>query len=59
MKGKEDIMSKISIIAELFTFLTQNKKWWILPIVLVLILLGALIIFSQGSALSPFFYALF
>lgn len=52
-------MSKISIIVELFTFLKQNKKWWILPIVLVLILLGALIIFSQGSALAPFIYALF
>lgn len=59
MKGRERIVSKISIIAELFTFLKQNKKWWIFPIVLVLILLGALIIFSQGSALAPFIYALF
>lgn len=38
-------MSKISTLAELFTFLKQNKKWWVLPIVLVLTALGAIALF--------------
>jgi hypothetical protein len=52
-------MSKISIMAEFWEFLRVRKKWWLAPIVFFLILLGALIIFTQGSALAPFIYALF
>ena len=52
-------MSKLSIISELWDFLKVRKKWWITPIVVVLVLLGALIVFSQGSALAPFIYTLF
>jgi hypothetical protein len=52
-------MSKISIMKEFWSFLRVRKKWWFAPIVIFLILLGALIIFTQGSALTPFFYALF
>jgi hypothetical protein len=37
----------------------ERKKWWLLPIVFFLVLMGALIFFAQGSALSPFIYALF
>jgi hypothetical protein len=40
-------------------FLRQNKKLWLLPIVVVMLLLGALLIFAQGSALAPFIYTLF
>lgn len=36
-----------------------RKKWWLLPILLTLVIVGALVIFSQSSALSPFIYALF
>jgi hypothetical protein len=52
-------MSKISIFKEFLLFLKVRKKWWLAPIVIFLILLGVLIIFTQGSALAPFIYALF
>ncbi len=52
-------MSKLSIIAEFWEFLKVSKKWWLIPIVVFLILLGALIVFTEGSALAPFIYALF
>ena len=52
-------MSKLRIIGDYFAFLRQQKKWWLLPIVVALVLFGALIVLSQGSALAPFIYALF
>lgn len=52
-------MSKSKIIVELFEFLKVRKKWWLMPIVFFLILLGALIVLTQGSALAPFIYAIF
>jgi hypothetical protein len=52
-------MSKISVVIQLFQFLKENKKWWLLPIILVFILLGGLIVLAKGSALAPFIYALF
>ncbi len=52
-------MSKLSIISELWDFLKVRKKWWLLPIILFLVLLGGLIILTQGSALAPFIYAIF
>jgi len=47
-----------TILGETWDFLKVRKKWWLLPIIILLILSGALIIFSQSSALSPFIYAL-
>lgn len=52
-------MSKLSVISELWEFLKIRKKWWLLPIILFLVLLGGLIILTQGSALAPFIYAIF
>ncbi len=52
-------MSKLSIIAELWDFLRIRKKWWLAPIILFLLLLGALIVLTEGSAVAPFIYALF
>jgi len=52
-------MSKLSILAEFWGFLKVRKKWWLMPIVLFLVLLGALIVLTQGSALAPFIYTLF
>jgi len=52
-------VGKLSILREFWDFLKVRKKWWITPIVVVLVLLGALIVFSQGSALAPFIYTLF
>jgi len=44
---------------ELWTFMQERKKFWLLPIILVLIFLGALIVLTQGSAVAPFIYTLF
>ena len=52
-------MSKLSILGEFWKFLKVRKKWWLTPIVVVLVVLGALIVFAQGSALAPFIYTLF
>jgi len=46
------------LFGEMWNFLKVRKKWWLLPILLLLVLVGILIIFSQSSALSPFIYAL-
>lgn len=52
-------MSKLSILSELWDFLKVRKKWWLMPIIVFLVLLGALIVLTQGSALAPFIYAIF
>jgi len=52
-------VSKARIVAEYLEFLRTQKKWWVLPIAVVLLLLGAVIVLTQGSALAPFIYALF
>jgi len=52
-------VSKLSIILEFWDFFKQRKKWWLLPIVIFLILFSILIVLTEGSALSPFIYAIF
>jgi hypothetical protein len=52
-------MGKLSILTELWQFLKVRKKWWLLPIIIFLVLLGGLIVLTQGSALAPFIYAIF
>ncbi len=52
-------MSKLSIAVEFWQFLKVRKKYWLGPIVFIMLLLGALIILTEGSALAPFIYALF
>lgn len=47
------------IIKELFGFITTRKKWWLTPIIVMLLLLGVLIVFTEGSAIAPFIYTLF
>ena len=47
------------VIGELWTSMKERKKFWLLPIVLVLMLFSVLIVFTQGSALAPFVYTLF
>jgi hypothetical protein len=52
-------MSKFSITAEFWEFLKVRKKYWLGPIVFIMLLLGTLIVLTEGSALAPFIYALF
>ena len=55
----EVAMSKGRVVSEFWTFLRQEKKYWLLPIVVVFVLFGLLIVFSQSSAVAPFIYTLF
>jgi len=59
MKWLKDLESKLAIFPELWAFMRTQKKWWLGPIVLVLIILGLVIILTEGSALAPFIYTLF
>jgi len=59
MKGDSKPMGKLSILKELWDFLRVRKKWWLAPIIIMLLLLGALIFFTQSSAVAPFIYTLF
>ena len=52
-------MGKVHILGEFWRFLRVRKKYWLAPIVVVLVLLSLLIVLTQGSALAPFIYALF
>lgn len=52
-------MSKLSILKEFLLFLKVRKKWWLAPIVIVLVLLGALIVLTETTAVAPFIYTLF
>ncbi len=49
----------IDFLKELWVFMKVRKKFWLLPIIVVLLLLGALLILAQGSAVAPFIYTLF
>ena len=49
----------MNLIKELWRFLKVRKKFWLLPIIIVLALFGGLIILSQGSAVAPFIYTIF
>jgi hypothetical protein len=52
-------MSKLSILKEFWDFLKVRKRYWLMPIVLILLILSLLIVFMQGSAVAPFIYTLF
>ena len=49
----------MEFIKEFWDFLSTRKKFWLLPIIIVLLLLGALIVFTSGSAIAPFIYTIF
>jgi len=49
----------LDVLKDLWDFLKVRKKFWMAPIIIVLVLLGALIVLSQGSAVAPFIYTLF
>ena len=49
----------MSILKELWTFIKIRKKFWLFPVILVMLFLGALIVLGQGSAVAPFIYTIF
>ncbi|MBI2141449.1 hypothetical protein HYU16_03420 [Candidatus Woesearchaeota archaeon] len=59
-EGKEGFLHRhFYLVGEVWSFMKVRKKWWLLPIIITLALVGLLIIFGQASPLSPFIYALF
>lgn len=52
-------MGKLSILKEFWEFLKERKKWWLVPIIVFLVLLGGLLFVSQGSFIAPFIYTIF
>ena len=54
-----DLDAQDSILAEFFEFLREERKWWLAPLVFCLVSLSFLLVAAQGSAISPFIYALF
>jgi hypothetical protein len=50
---------KFSILREFWSFLRIRKKWWLAPIVILLLTLGLILVLTEGSALAPFIYSLF
>jgi uncharacterized membrane protein YjdF len=51
-------MSKLSIFAELWRFMHKRKKWWLMPMLFMIVVFGLLMVFAQSSPLAPFIYTL-
>jgi hypothetical protein len=52
-------MGFTGLISELWAFMRERKKLWLLPILIILLAVGGLLVFAQGSALAPFIYSIF
>lgn len=52
-------MAHSSMTREVWAFMRVRKKWWLLPVITMMVLVGALLVFAQGSVLAPFIYAIF
>jgi hypothetical protein len=48
-----------SLAGQLWAYMRVRKKWWLVPVILLMVLLSALLVFAQGSALAPFIYTIF
>jgi hypothetical protein len=59
MKFIRTASRNLGVASELFSFFMNNKRWWLVPMIVVLFLLGALIVLAQSSAIAPFIYTLF
>jgi hypothetical protein len=52
-------MASAGLVSEMWAFMKARKKWWLLPIIVIMVAVGALLVFAQGSALAPFIYTIF
>jgi NAD/NADP transhydrogenase beta subunit len=55
----KSFVGRLGVAGELLSFLWKEKMWWLTPMIVILLLLGVLMIFAQGSAVAPFIYTLF
>jgi hypothetical protein len=49
----------LSLLKELFAYMGARKKWWLAPVIFVLVVVGGLLVLAQGSAIAPFIYTVF
>jgi hypothetical protein len=59
MKRVRNIIRNFGIVGEVFSFFWTNKRWWLVPMLVTLFIVGALILLAQSSAIAPFIYTLF
>jgi hypothetical protein len=59
MKFMRNTVRNFGVAGELLSFLWGNKRWWLIPMIMTLFVLGALIVLAQSSAIAPFIYTLF
>jgi uncharacterized integral membrane protein len=59
MKFIRNTARNFGVAGELFSFFWGNKRWWLIPVILSLFVIGALIVLAQSSAIAPFIYTLF
>ena len=59
MRMSQRLASRFGLVGELWAFIRIRKKWWLVPILAMLLLMGLLLVFTEGSALAPFIYTLF
>ena len=52
-------MKRLGLLYEFWLFLRESKKYWLAPIIIILVVLGAFLVFAQSSALAPFIYSIF
>ncbi len=52
-------MRKSSLMSEIWSYMRVRRKFWLLPIIIMMMLIGGLLVFAQGSALAPFIYTIF
>jgi Family of unknown function (DUF5989) len=53
------VRSMLSLIKELGAYMSARKKWWLLPVITILLIIGGLLVLAQGSAVAPFIYTVF
>ena len=51
--------TQMGLVSELWGLMWERKKWWLLPVIVVMVVVGTLLVFAQGSVLAPFIYAIF
>ena len=49
----------MGLLSQLWEFMRERKKWWLLPVIMVMLVVGSLLVLAQGSALAPFIYTIF
>ena len=52
-------MKSAGLAKEIWMFMRERKKWWLLPVIVVMVAVGTLLVLAQGSALAPFIYTIF